>query len=52
MNGWEYNIYMDLKNMTGGCGLDYTGSGHGPVVSSCEHGDELSAFIKRWKFIK
>jgi hypothetical protein len=29
-----------------GCELDASDSGQGPVVGSCEHGDEPSGFIK------
>jgi hypothetical protein len=35
---WEDRVRMDL----GGCGLDSTGSGQGPVAGCCECGDELS----------
>jgi hypothetical protein len=34
---------MDLKgDWLGGCGLDSTGSGQGPVAGCCECGDEHS----------
>jgi hypothetical protein len=33
--GREYN------NRVEGCGLDSSGSGQGPMVGSCEHGNEL-----------
>jgi len=40
---WEDNIKMDLKgNSVGGCGLDSSGSGYGPVVGSCDHDNEPS----------
>jgi alpha-glucosidase (family GH31 glycosyl hydrolase) len=36
-------IRMDLRETgSGGCGLDSTGSGQGPVVGCCECGDEPS----------
>jgi hypothetical protein len=35
---WEDGIRMDI----GGCGLDSTGSGQGPVAGCCECGDEPS----------
>jgi hypothetical protein len=38
--GWEDGIRMDLR--LGGCGLDSTGSGQGPVAGCCECGDEPS----------
>jgi len=41
---WEDNIKMDLKGV--GCGFDSSGSGWGPVASSCEHGNEPSGSIK------
>jgi hypothetical protein len=34
---WEDGIRMD-----GGCGLDSSGSGQGPVAGCCECGDEPS----------
>jgi hypothetical protein len=40
---WEDGIRMDLTEIgLGGCGLDSTGSGQGPMVSCCECGDEPS----------
>jgi hypothetical protein len=40
---WEDGIRMDLKETgLGGCGLDSTGSGQGPVAGCCECGDEHS----------
>jgi hypothetical protein len=41
---WEYGIGLDwiLGIMAGGCGLDSTVSGQGPVAGCCECGDELS----------
>jgi hypothetical protein len=36
---WEDGIRMDL----GGCGLDSTSSGQGPVAGYCEYGDEPSS---------
>jgi hypothetical protein len=35
----------------GGYGLDASGSGLGPVVCSCEHGNEPSGCIKGGKFL-
>jgi hypothetical protein len=34
----------------GKCGLDTSGSGDGPVVSSCEHGNEPPGSIKGSEF--
>jgi hypothetical protein len=40
---WEDGIRMDLREIgLGGCGLDLTGSGQGPVAGCCECGDEPS----------
>jgi hypothetical protein len=40
---WEDGVRMDLKEIgLGGCGLDSTGSGQGPVAGCCECGDEPS----------
>jgi hypothetical protein len=37
---WEDGIRKDLKETgLGGCGLDSTGSGYGPVASCCECGE-------------
>jgi hypothetical protein len=39
----EDGVRMDLREIGfGGCGLDSTGSGQGPVVGCCECGDEPS----------
>jgi hypothetical protein len=35
----------------GRCGLDSSGSGQGPVASSCEHDNELSGSIKGGEFL-
>jgi hypothetical protein len=38
---WEDGIRMDLREIClGGCGLDSTVSGQGPVAGCCECGDE------------
>jgi len=43
---WE-DIRMDLRgNRVGGCGLDATGSGYGPLAGPCEHDNETSGSIK------
>jgi hypothetical protein len=40
---WEVGIRMDLREIgLGGCGLDSTGSGQGPVAGCGECGDEPS----------
>jgi len=36
---WEYNITIDLQKICWGCGLDWSGSGHG---------DESSEFHEMW----
>jgi hypothetical protein len=35
----------------GGCGLDTSGSGLGPVAGSCEHDNEPSVFIRVGEFL-
>jgi hypothetical protein len=35
----------------GRCGLAASGLGQGPVVGSCEHGNELSVSIKGGEFL-
>jgi hypothetical protein len=37
---WEDGIRMDLVEIGGGCGVDLTGSGKGPVGVCGERGDE------------
>jgi hypothetical protein len=32
---WENEVRMDLREWLGGCGLDSTGSGQGPVAGCC-----------------
>jgi hypothetical protein len=32
--------------------LKPSGSGHGPVEGFCEHGDELSDFVKCWEILE
>jgi hypothetical protein len=39
---WDQN--GSLGDWLGGCGLDLTGSGQGPVACCCECGDEPSGF--------
>jgi hypothetical protein len=40
---WEDGIRMDFREIgLGGCGLDSTDSGQGPVAGCCECGDEPS----------
>jgi hypothetical protein len=41
---WEDGIRMDLREigLGGGCGLDSTVSGQGPVAGCCGYGDEPS----------
>jgi hypothetical protein len=43
---WEDGIRMDLREigLGGGCGLESTGSGQGPVAGCCECGDEPSGY--------
>jgi len=37
--------------MVGRCGLDASGSGQGPVVGCCEHGNETSGSVKGGEFL-
>jgi hypothetical protein len=40
---WEDGIRMDIREIgLGGCGLDSTVSGQGPLAGCCERGDEPS----------
>jgi hypothetical protein len=41
---WEDGVRMDLREtgLGGGCLLDSSGSGQGPVADCCECGDEPS----------
>jgi hypothetical protein len=40
---WEDGFRTDLREIgLGGCGLDSTGSGQGPMSGCCECGDEPS----------
>jgi hypothetical protein len=40
---WEDGIRMDFREIgLGGCGLNSTDSGQGPVAGCCECGDEPS----------
>jgi len=41
-----YNIRMDHRETVRGCGLDASGSGYGPMASSCEHVNELLGSMK------
>jgi hypothetical protein len=51
--GVNGNILLDwiLEKRVGGCGLDASGSGHGPLVDSCEHGNGPSGSIKCGEFL-
>jgi hypothetical protein len=39
---WKMESEWILRRLAGGCGLDSTGSGQGPVAGCCECGDEPS----------
>jgi hypothetical protein len=45
---------MDLRKRErmGWCGLDWSGSGEGPVEGACEHGNEPSGSIKCWEILE
>jgi hypothetical protein len=36
----------------GWCGLNSSGSGEGPVESSCEHNNEPSGCLKFWEILE
>jgi hypothetical protein len=46
MHRWEDNIKMDLRKIHLVCGLNSSGSRWGPIVGSCEHGNEPSGSIE------
>jgi hypothetical protein len=46
---WIDKIKMDLLEVGFCCGLDWFGSGHVQVESSCELGNEPSGCIKCWE---
>jgi hypothetical protein len=53
MRQWKDNIKVDLKGKGWEYGMDsyeYI-SGHGPVIISSYHSNELSCFIKFWEFL-
>jgi hypothetical protein len=41
MGGWDQN--GSQGDWLGGCGVDSSGSGEGPLAGCCECGDETSA---------
>jgi hypothetical protein len=44
---------MDLRKIGWGWyGLDWSGSGQGPVEGSCEHGKDRSGSIKCWEILE
>jgi len=47
---WEDNVRLYLRVVGWGSygGLDSSGSGWRPVAGCCEHGNELSGYIKGW----
>jgi hypothetical protein len=47
---WEVILKRILKNYGGRCGLNSLDFGQGPVVGSCEHGNEPSGSIKGEQF--
>jgi hypothetical protein len=49
---WRDNIKIDQKKYVGVCVLDSCGSGYEEMVSSCEHGNELSSIIEGGEFFK
>jgi hypothetical protein len=50
---WVDNIKMDIwRDRMEWYGLDRSGSGLGPVESSCERGNEPSGSIKRWEVLE
>jgi len=49
MGGQEKN--EPYGNRVGRCGLDASGLGYGPLVSSCGNGNEASGSIKGGNFL-
>lgn len=47
----DENMLKCVLNGVWDCGLDSSGSGHGPVTVSCEHGNETSGSVLDGKFI-
>jgi hypothetical protein len=47
----EADVRMDARETVRNYGLDSSGSGQGPVMSPCEHGDEHSASLKCAEFL-
>jgi hypothetical protein len=47
----EDNIRMNLREIGWEGGLCSSGSGQGPVVVSCEHGNELLGSMKGGEFL-
>jgi hypothetical protein len=43
---WEGNFIMDLRETVKRCGLDVSGSEHGPVAGCCVHCNKPSGSIK------
>jgi hypothetical protein len=48
---WMDSMKMDLRQWGGGCGLDRSGLGWGPVEVFREHCNETSGSIKCWDFL-
>jgi hypothetical protein len=51
---WVDNIKRDLRKIRWDDGMDWirSGSGYGPVESSCGHDNEPSGFIKCWEVLE
>jgi hypothetical protein len=48
---WVDNIKIDLREIVLD-GMDWPGSGQGPVEGSCEHGNEPLGSIKCWQVLE
>jgi len=50
---WEDNIEIDLQGIEWGrgCGMDWSGSGEGHMVGTCEHGNESVGPVKCGEFL-
>jgi len=48
---YEIELEWILRKQDGGCGLDSSGSGQGPLGGCCEHGNEPPGSIKGGEFL-
>jgi hypothetical protein len=46
------HVVLKLKSKVGGCGLEPSDPGKGPVAGSCKHGNKPSGSIKGDQFLE